>query len=373
MNKLRSKIALAKVAIALSLTTGALAACGGGNGGNDSSSSPPQSSQPFVSLFAGQIDKPGSAGGAAASAQFVAPYGMVSDSAGNIYVADNGGYTISKISNGVVTSLAGSPNQQGSADGVGAAASFEGPLEMAVDPSGNLYVTDSVANSDAQVIRKITPSGQVSTIIDPATGQALLTDDSPGIAVDAQSNVYVFTTNATNGASQLTQITPSGAINVVTLENASGAPIGLVNPQYLVIDASNNFYISDDDVAGAAGALYRVSVSGATGKAALMAGSVTATGTNDGPGNTATFDGLANLAIDGAGNIFANDFGSGTIREISSAGVVTTAAGISGQSSLALGTLPQSLPVIDALLMIGQTLYVSAPNDSVVLQISPLA
>jgi hypothetical protein len=357
-------------AIALVMATGILTACGGG--GSGSSSSPSAATQPSISVYAGQVGNAGSVTGPLGNAIFDAPLGMIADNAGNLYVADYNADTISKISNGTVTILAGAPYQQGAANGTGASASFGGPNELAIDPSGNLYVTDDVPNSDSESVRKITPSGQVTTIMNPTTGQALLTDGSTGITADSQSNVYVFTTNASTGASQLTQITPAGAVNTITLTNTSGAPIGLVNPQNLAIDTSNNLYISDDDNEGNAGALYRVALSGTTGQATLMAGSVTTTGANDGPGSTATFSGLANLTVDSSGNVFANDSNNYTIREISPAGVVTTLAGIAGQDTLDLGTLPQPLPDLDALLWTGQKLYASAPDASVLLQISPV-
>lgn len=361
------KINVSIVCLAITLlTTGLMTGCGDSD--DDSSSG----SAPSVSIFAGQINTPGSAGGSVNGAQFDAPMGLAADQSGNIYVADENAETISKISNGSVSILAGTPYQQGSSDGAGSAARFESPQELAIDPSGNLYMTDDVPNSDAEIVRKITPAGQVSTIINPATGQALQTNGSTAIAADAQSNVYIFTTNETTGAVQLTQITPAGAVNPVALTSISAAPVLLINPQALAVDASNNLYISDNDINAEAGALYKVSLNGSAGQATLLAGSVVSSGSSDGTGSLATFNGLDDLAIDSGGNVYAEDYYNGTIREITPGGVVTTFAGVAGQPGLFLGQLPLPLPLLDGLAIVGSTLYMSATINSVVLQIAPL-
>ncbi len=116
--------------------------------------------------------------------------------AGDVYVADAGNETIRKITPaGVVTTLAGTAGQSGSADGTGAAARFFLPTGVAVDSEGNVYVAD--AFNDA--IRKITPSGVVTTLAGPpgqagsadGTGAAAELSDPNGVAVDGAGNVYV--------------------------------------------------------------------------------------------------------------------------------------------------------------------------------------
>ncbi|PCE25496.1 hypothetical protein BWP39_13290 [Paraburkholderia acidicola] len=359
--------------LAILVATCSLAACGSGGDGDDDSSPPPVNpNAPSISVYAGQPDNPGSTTGAIASALFDTPTGLIVDNTGKLFVADNGNFTVSEITNGVVTTLAGTAGANGSADGLGAAAQFGGPEELAVDATDNVYVTDDVAGSDFLAVRKITASGQVTTVTNPATGQALLTDGSAGIAVDQQSNAYVFTTDTSTGANVLTQITPSGAINVIQLVNSSGTPVGLIDPQDMTVDSSNHLYIADDDINANAGVLYQVALNGTTGVVTALAGSTATSGATDGPGTAATFNGLGNLTTDSSGNVYANDVNNGTIREISPAGIVTTVAGIAGQFGLNLGQLPRPLPTIDALAIVGQTLYTTAPNHSVVLQIAPL-
>ena len=108
--------------------------------------------QALVSKLAGS-GAFGSANGTGSAASFNNPAGVAVDASGNVYVADTFNHQIRKITPaGVVSTLAGSTTP-GSADGTGSAASFNNPVGVAVDASGNVYVADF----DNNVIRKITP------------------------------------------------------------------------------------------------------------------------------------------------------------------------------------------------------------------------
>jgi sugar lactone lactonase YvrE len=90
--------------------------------------------------------------GNAQTAEFAAPTGLAIDGAGDIFVADYGSNCIREITpDGNVTTIAGNPFS-GTADGIGTAASFDGPANLVFDASGNLFVTDYGNN----LIRKIT-------------------------------------------------------------------------------------------------------------------------------------------------------------------------------------------------------------------------
>ena len=151
-----------------------------------------------VITLAGTPGLTGSADGLGTAASFNRPWGIAIDSDGNIYVADSGNRTIRKISvDGVVSTLAGSPGIIGSADGVGAAASFGRPLGLATDAGRNVYVADEVTHT----IRKITPDGLVNTVVGVTGQNGFLAGDLPGslsfpqgVAISG-SSLYITTSN----------------------------------------------------------------------------------------------------------------------------------------------------------------------------------
>ncbi len=120
-----------------------------------------------LSVFAGTLGVAGHADGPGQSAQFAGPVGMAIDRAGNIYVADQLSRTIRKISPlGVVATIAGTPWQSGTQNGSGASASFVLPMDLAVDGDGNLYVADQYTGFlfTTTVIRKIAANGLVTSL-----------------------------------------------------------------------------------------------------------------------------------------------------------------------------------------------------------------
>jgi predicted nucleotidyltransferase len=118
------------------------------------------------------------------------------DPSGNTYVTDAGNHTIRKITAaGVVTTIAGLAGTSGSADGTGAAARFFLPRGIATDSAGTLYVTDSYNRT----IRKVTPAGVVTTLaglagnpgVSDGAGPLARFSSPSGIAVDTAGNLYV--------------------------------------------------------------------------------------------------------------------------------------------------------------------------------------
>jgi sugar lactone lactonase YvrE len=156
-----------------------------------------------LSVFAGVTGVSGH--GDSPNVHFNFPYGIAMDPTfASLYVADSGNNTIRKITipGGVVSTLAGNATQpHGKADGTGAAALFFTPNALAVDPVGNIYVVD--ANNFT--IRRVTPAGEVVTIIGVAGNPGALPGPLPaglgtvrGIAVDpsANGNLYFNMLNA---------------------------------------------------------------------------------------------------------------------------------------------------------------------------------
>ena len=87
----------------------------------------------------------GSADGTGSTARFNNPFGAAVDSVGNLYVADTGNNAIREVTpGGAVSTLAGSPGDPGSTDGIGGAARFYNPEGVAVDAAGNLYASNKL-------------------------------------------------------------------------------------------------------------------------------------------------------------------------------------------------------------------------------------
>ena len=169
-----------------------------------------------ISVFAGKSGESGSKDGAGDAARFTTPRGIAIDGKGNLYVADEGNSNIRKISPaGIVSTLAGTAAQSGSADGTGAAARFGAPRALTADAAGNVFVADT----DNHTIRKITPAGVVTTIAGKpgdsgkadGPGAAARFSEPRSIAVDAAGTLYV----ADSGNSAVRQITPDGVVTTI--------------------------------------------------------------------------------------------------------------------------------------------------------------
>ena len=146
-------------------------------------------------------------------AQFNYPTGVAVDPSGILYVADAGNHCIRKITSaGVVTTLAGS-GTRGHKDAIGTAAQFDGPVGVAVDSSGILYVADAGNGR----IRKITSTGVVSTFAGStygyknATGEAAQFDTPFDVAVDSSGILYV----ADLSNHRIRKITSAGVVSTL--------------------------------------------------------------------------------------------------------------------------------------------------------------
>jgi sugar lactone lactonase YvrE len=206
-----------------------------------------------VTTLAGSSGLQGSVNGIGAAAMFSNPSALVSDPSGNIYVADDFNHTIRKITpSGVVTTFAGLAGHMGSADGPANDARFKRPFAIARGSDGTLYVTEF----DNHTIRKIAADGTVSTLAGSA-GQAGTVDDNgsaarfdtpSGIAVTSDGHVYV----SDSGNHTLRKITPSGDVTtlagsagIFAFADGTGTEARFHNPQGLALSPSGQLYVAD--------------------------------------------------------------------------------------------------------------------------------
>lgn len=317
-----------------------------------SSSLPPAS----LALFAGDMGSSGNVDGVGAAARFDGPSDMATDSARNIYVADFWNSAIRKITPaGVVTTLTGTGGR-GSTDGIGTAASFFLPGGVATDSADNVYVADTHNNT----IRKITPAGVVTTLAGTpgvngnadGTGAAASFVFPLGMATDSAGNIYV----AENENGDIRKITPAG---VVTTFAAN-----LALPNGVETDSADNVYVADS-------ANHVVRKITPAGVVTTLAGTKGVSGSADGNGDAARFNFPCSVAVDSAGNVYVADSGNHTIRKITPDGVVSTVVGVAGQAGFAPGALPGLLNSPAGVAVSGTSLYITVLNGVAVVKNRP--
>jgi sugar lactone lactonase YvrE len=285
-----------------------------------------------VSTLAGKPDTVGSADGNGANARFKFPNDVAVDAQGTIYVSDGDNFTVRRIRNGLVSTLAGRAGQQGSVDGNGANARFERPTGISVDGLGNVYLGDRLG----EAVRKIDPAGNVSTLAgtsnapgaEDGIGAQARFSQPDGIAVDSAGNVFVSdrrNNNIRKISSSAVVTTLAGTVPQSGSTDGIGDQARFSVPDGIAIDASGNALVADrgNEV------IRKISPDG---QVTTLAGTPDATGNSDGTGNSAAFDSPSDVAVDPAGNTYVADNDNNTIRKISPAGEVTTLAGAPGES-----------------------------------------
>lgn len=303
-----------------------------------------------VSIIA-NLPAAGPVDGTGTEARFNGPGAAAVDGAGDVYVLDEGGQAIRKVTAaGVVSTLAsslspaasglaagadgtlyfaqgaavmrlapggaaqvvaGSVDQAGYADGNGPAAQFNLPTGLAVDAAGNVYVSDT----GNELIRVIRTTGDVSTLAGTA-GQSGNADGlgagaqfaSPGaLAVDGSGEIYVVDA----GNASLRKVDAVGSVTTV----ATGVSL----PGGLAAGSGGILY------GGGATAVLAFDLS--SGQSTALAGTADATGYQDGSGSAARFGALTGLALAASGTLYAVDGGNGALRAVTAEGLVSTLAG----------------------------------------------
>ncbi len=296
------------------------------------------------SLFTGG----GTTDGPTGTARFSQPSGLAIDSAGSMYVADTGNFTVRKISAaGIVSTVAGTPGKPGTEDGIGGAATFAEPVGVATNVQGDVFITESFLLR----VRKLSSTNEVKTVVSLVQGGRFDFRRLTSIATDRLGNLYTAILNTP----ALGKFPPVGEPIAV----GCGADC---SPRAVATDSVGNIFVAT------AGSIRRIAPDGTV---VNLAGDPSRTGnTNsplvgfrDGVGADARFYNPNAITVDSAGNVLVADTGNHTVRKVTPAGVVTTIAGKAGISGTTTGALPALLNsprgiVVDA----AGNLYVTTEN-----------
>ena len=262
-----------------------------------------------VSLAWGQPEQAANQDGNQTDARLNGPSGLWVCPNGDIYVSEDGGYAIRKISGGVVTTLAGN-GSPGNTDGTGTEARFNGGRDIVMNSQGDLFVADLNNNT----IRKVTQAGVVSTFAgsgEPGyrdgNGTEAVFSGPHGIAIDAADNLFVCDLNN----SFIRKVSPDGAVSTFAQ---------VTQPLYAKFDHQGNLFVSCLDHA-----IRKVTPAGVV---SVFVGS---------PGDASDWDSdIASevriyeprgLAVDASDNLYITQFGGRRVRRVTPAGLARAFAG----------------------------------------------
>lgn len=337
--------------------------------------------------------------------------GVAIDGAGNVYIADSSNQRIRKVTNGVITTVAGAGTPGFNGDnGPAATAQLYNPIGVAVDAAGNLYIADTSNSRIRKVsngtITTVAGGGASTTYGVPATSAQLY--DPEGVAFDSAGNMYIAdyldsrVYKVSNGI--ITVAAGNGQAGFAG-DNGPATSAELNAPDAVAVDSLGNIYISDygntrirmvsggvittlagngiPDYSGDGGAAANALISRPQGVAVDAAGDLyfadtrnarvrkisdgtIATAVGGGPplgdNGPATSAGLnisgrsqVDLAVDAGGALYITDSGNNVIRKVSN-GVMTTVAG--GGTSLA-----ENVPATSAQLAAPEGVAVDAAGN----------
>jgi YD repeat-containing protein len=252
--------------------------------------------------------------------------GVAADTPGNLYIAAYAQNRIRKVSpTGLITTVAGNGTQGYSGDGQAATkARLNGPLRVAVDGQGNLFIADTGNHR----IRKVNTNGTITTVAGtgvagfsgdggPATSAKL--NNPFGVEVDGQGNIFIADVN-----NRIRKVTPAGIITTVAGNGVNGysgdggpATSAQISGS-VALDGHGNLYISGGN---------RVRKVDTNGIITTIAGTGTAAYNGDNiPAITANFT-ASGVAVDGLGNFYIGDRDNNRIRKVGTSGIITTVAG----------------------------------------------
>jgi len=263
-------------------------------------------------------------------ATFNYPDGVTLGPDGNIYVAEFGGGRIRKITpSGIVSTFV-------------ATGSFTGARSITYDSfSNNFFVTDA----DNHTIKKVTMAGVVSVFAGGSgvtgttngTGTAARFNYPTGIVADGSGNFYVVeqtnhSVRKITSAAVVTTFAGSPGSSGTDNSTGTGTSARFNSPVGITKDGSGNLFVTDTGNQ----TIRKIVI--ATQAVTTFAGTAGSAGAADGTGAAARFNSPNYIAADSSNNLYVTDYDNYTIRKITSAGAVTTFAGTAGTRGSANGT-----------------------------------
>jgi sugar lactone lactonase YvrE len=270
-------------------------------------------------------------GGPATSAALAGPYGVAVDSAGNLFIADEGNERIRRVdaATGIITTVAGNGyhNPDTGAGGClgdgGPATSAElnTPADVAVDSAGNLFIWDFGCDS----IRRVDAATQVITSLVP-TGTHL-----NGMALDSAGNLFIVAdfpgrqVFRVDTATQARTLVAGNGTPDVSWANGPATDAELA-VQDVAVDSTGNVFVADSNmIRRVDAATHTITTVAGTGREFLPSGTFSGDG---GPATSADINNPQGVTVDAAGNLFIADTFNERVRRVDAAtGVIATVAG----------------------------------------------